>query len=150
MINKTKGDTMSNTKQTIDFVGVTSQWEDQNKKERKTNRWGQGINYGFYVTTKENDKLTYLNTTFLDDLVQLFKTKYQIGDSYMVSSSMHFATESGFYHNDAAQRVFDLAHNIANSDAKDIKEYTKGVFDNSVRIHDIKWTDLVGEDEHKK
>ena len=150
MINKTKGDTMSNTKQTIDFVGVTSQWEDQSKKERKTNRWGQGINYGFYVTTKENDKLTYLNTTFLDDLVELFRTKYDVGDSYMVSSSMHFATESGFYHNDAAQRVFDLANNIANSDAKDIKEYTNGVLDNWTRIHDVKWTDLVGEDEHKK
>ena len=144
-----KGDTMSNTKQTIDFVGVTSQWENQNEKERKTNKWGQSINYGFYVTTKENDKLTYLNTTFLDDLVELFRTKYKIGDSYMVSSSMHFATESGFYHNDAAQRVFDLAHNIANSSAKDIKEYTNGVLDNWTRIHDVKWTDLVGEDEHK-
>ena len=144
-----KGDTMSNTKQTIDFVGVTSQWEDQDKKERKLNKWGQSINYGFYVTTKENDKLTYLNTTFLDDLVELFRTKYKIGDSYMVSSSMHFATESGFYHNDAAQRVFDLAHNIANSSAKDIKEYTDGVLDNWTRIHDVKWTDLVGEDEHK-
>ena len=144
-----KGDTMSNTKQTIDFVGVTSQWEDQDKKERKLNKWGQSINYGFYVTTKENDKLTYLNTTFLDDLVELFRTKYDIGDSYMVSSSMHFATESGFYHNDAAQRVFDLAHNIANSSAKDIKEYTDGVLDNWTRIHDVKWTDLVGEDEHK-
>ena len=144
-----KGDTMSNTKQTIDFVGVTSQWENQDKKERKTNKWGQSINYGFYVTTKENDKLTYLNTTFLDDLVELFRTKYKIGDSYMVSSSMHFATESGFYHNDAAQRVFDLAHNIANSSAKDIKEYTNGVLDNWTRIHDVKWTDLVGEDEHK-
>ena len=140
---------MSNTKQTIDFVGVTSQWEDQNEKERKTNKWGQSINYGFYVTTKENDKLTYLNTTFLDDLVELFRTKYKIGDSYMVSSSMHFATESGFYHNDAAQRVFDLAHNIANSSAKDIKEYTDGVLDNWTRIHDVNWTDLVGEDEHK-
>ena len=144
-----KGDTMSNTKQTIDFVGVTSQWENQSEKERKTNKWGQSINYGFYVTTKENDKLTYLNTTFLDDLVELFRTKYKIGDSYMVSSSMHFATESGFYHNDAAQRVFDLAHNIANSSAKDIKEYTNGVLDNWTRIHDVKWTDLVGEDEHK-
>ena len=144
-----KGDTMSNNKQTIDFVVVTSQWENQDKKERKTNKWGQSINYGFYVTTKENDKLTYLNTTFLDDLVELFRTKYKIGDSYMVSSSMHFATESGFYHNDAAQRVFDLAHNIANSSAKDIKEYTNGVLDNWTRIHDVKWTDLVGEDEHK-
>lgn len=144
-----KGDTMSNTKQTIDFVGVTSQWENQDKKERKLNKWGQGINYGFYVTTKENDKLTYLNTTFLDDLVELFRTKYKIGDSYMVSSSMHFATESGFYHNDAAQRVFDLAHDIANSSAKNIKEYTDGVLDNWTRIHDVKWTDLVGEDEHK-
>ena len=140
---------MSNTKQTIDFVGVSNQWEDQSEKERKTNKWGQSINYGFYVTTKENDKLTYLNTTFLDDLVELFRTKYKIGDSYMVSSSMHFATESGFYHNDAAQRVFDLAHNIANSSAKDIKEYTDGVLDNWTRIHDVKWTDLVGEDEHK-
>lgn len=140
---------MSNTKQTIDFVGVTSQWENQDKKERKLNKWGQGINYGFYVTTKENDKLTYLNTTFLDDLVELFRTKYKIGDSYMVSSSMHFATESGFYHNDAAQRVFDLAHDIANSSAKNIKEYTDGVLDNWTRIHDVKWTDLVGEDEHK-
>ena len=71
-----KGDTMSNTKQTIDFVGVSNQWEDQSEKERKTNKWGQSINYGFYVTTKENDKLTYLNTTFLDDLVELFRTKY--------------------------------------------------------------------------
>ena len=95
---------MSNTKQTIDFVGVSSQWEGQDKKYRKTNRWGQGINYGFYVTS-ENDKLTYLNT-FLDDLVELFKTKYDVIDSYMVSSSMHFATESGFYHNDAEIQEF--------------------------------------------
>ena len=104
-ITLNKGNIMTNTKQTIDFVGVSNQWEDQDKKERKLNKWGQGINYGFYVTTKENDTLTYLNTTFLDDLVELFKTKYKIEDSYMVSSSMHFATESGFYHNDAALRV---------------------------------------------
>ena len=148
-ITLNKGNIMTNTKQTVDFVGVTNQWEDQNKKERKMNKWGQGINYGFYITTKENDKLHYLNTTFLDDLVELFRTKYKIGDSYMVSSSMHFATESGFYHNDAAQRVFDLAHDIANSSAKNIKEYTNGVLDNWTRIHDVKWTDLVGEDEHK-
>ena len=77
---------MSNTKQTIDFVGVTSQWEDQDKKERKLNKWGQSINYGFYVTTKENDKLTYLNTTFLDDLVELFRTKYKIGDSFIFNA----------------------------------------------------------------
>ena len=138
---------MSDTRQTINFVGVSNQWEDQNKKERKLNKWGQGINYGFYVTTTEDDKLTYLDTTFLDDLVELFKTKYKIKNSYMVSSSMHFATESGFYHNDAAQRVFDLAHNIAKSDAKDIKEYTKGVLSNSVRLQDIKFTDLVEEKE---
>ena len=67
---------MSNTKQTIDFVGVSNQWEDQNEKERKTNKWGQGINYSFYVTTKENDKLTHLDTYFLEDLVHLFKNKY--------------------------------------------------------------------------
>ena len=138
---------MTNTKQTIDFVGVSNQWEDQDKKERKLNKWGQGINYGFYVTTKENDTLTYLNTTFLDDLVELFKTKYKIEDSYMVSSSMHFATESGFYHNDAALRVFELAYDIAKSNSKDIKQYTDGVLPNSVRIQDIKFTDLVGNDE---
>ena len=138
-----KGDTMSNTKQTIDFVGVSNQWEDQDKKYRKTNKWGQGINYGFYVTTKENDEIRYLDTYFLDDLVHLFRTKYKIEGSYMVSSSMHFATESGYYHNDAAQRVWDLAYDIANSNAKDIKEYTNGVLDNSVRLQDIKFTDLV-------
>ncbi len=134
---------MSDTKQTINFVGVSNQWENQNKKERKTNKWGQGIDYGFYITTEENDTLTYLNTTFLDDLVELFKTKYKIENSYMVSSSMHFATESGFYHNDAALRVFELAYDIAKSDSKDIKQYTDGVLPNSVRIHDIKFTDLV-------
>ncbi len=134
---------MTNTKQTIDFVGVSNQWEDQDKNERKLNQWGQGINYGFYITTKENDTLTYLNTTFLDDLVTLFRTKYKIEGSYMVSSSMHFATESGYYHNDAAQRVWDLAYDIANSNAKDIKEYTNGVLNNSVRLQDIKFTDLV-------
>ena len=144
-----KGDTMSNTKQTIDFVGVSNQWEDQDEKERKTNRWGQGINYSFYVTTKENDKLTHLDTYFLEDLVHLFKNKYKIDGSYMVSSSMHFATESGYYHNDAAQRVWDLAYDIANSSAKNIKEYTDGVLDNSVRLQDIRFTDLVGEDENK-
>ena len=42
-----KGDTMSNTKQTIDFVGVTSQWENQSEKQRKPNKGGQTINYGF-------------------------------------------------------------------------------------------------------
>ena len=134
---------MTNTKQTIDFVGVSNQWEDQDKNERKLNQWGQGINYGFYITTKENDTLTYLNTTFLDDLVTLFRTKYKIEGSYMVSSSMHFATESGYYHNDAAQRVWDLAYDITNSNAKDIKEYTNGVLNNSVRLQDIKFTDLV-------
>ena len=134
---------MTNTKQTIDFVGVSNQWEDQDKNERKLNQWGQGINYGFYITTKENDTLTYLDTTFLDDLVTLFRTKYKIEGSYMVSSSMHFATESGYYHNDAAQRVWDLAYDIANSNAKDIKEYTNGVLNNSVRLQDIKFTDLV-------
>ena len=40
-----KGDTMSNTKQTIDFVGVTSQWEDQSEKERKTNKKSAGCDY---------------------------------------------------------------------------------------------------------
>ncbi len=138
---------MSDTRQTIDFVGVSNQWEDQNKKERKLNKWGQGINYGFYVTTTEDDKLTYTNTTWLSDLVELFKTKYKIKDSYMVSSSMHFATESGFYHNDAALRVFELAWDIANSDSKDIKQYTDGVLSNSVRLQDIKFTDLVEKKE---
>tara|TARA_Y100000592_G_scaffold75385_1_gene117748 strand:- start:4926 stop:5366 length:441 start_codon:yes stop_codon:yes gene_type:complete len=142
-ITLNKGNIMTNTKQTIDFVGVSNQWEDQDKNERKLNQWGQGINYGFYITTKENDTLTYLNTTFLDDLVTLFRTKYKIEGSYMVSSSMHFATESGYYHNDAAQRVWDLAYDIANSNAKDIKEYTNGVLNNSVRLQDIKFTDLV-------
>ena len=65
----------------------------------------------------------------------------------MVSSSMHFATESGFYHNDAALRVFELAWDIANSDSKDIKQYTDGVLSNSVRLQDIKFTDLVEEKE---
>ena len=140
---------MSNTKQTINFVGVTNQWEDQNKNERKMNKWGQGIDYGFYVSTEENDELRYLDTYFLEDLVYLFKNKYKIEGSYMVSSSMHFATESGYYHNDAAQRVWDLAYDIANSSAKNIKEYTNGVLDNSVRLQDIRFTDLVGEDENK-
>ena len=120
-------------KQTIDFVGVS----DGNDS------------FGFYFTTKENDDIVYTNSWLLKDLVFDLRTKYNLGSTYMGSSSMDFATESGFYHNDAAQRVFDLAHNIANSSAKNIKEYTKGVLDNSVRIHDIKWTDLVGEDEHK-
>ena len=145
-----KIDLERNTKETQITLSLNLDGSGKSKKERKTNRWGQGINYGFYITTKENDKLHYLNTTFLDDLVELFKTKYKIADSYYKSSSMDFATESGFYHNEAAKRVWDLAYDIANSDAKDIKEYTKGVLDNSVRIHDIKWTDLVGEDEHKK
>ena len=140
---------MSNTKQTINFVGVTNQWEDQNKNERKMNKWGQGIDYGFYVSTEENDELRYLDTYFLEDLVYLFKNKYKIEGSYMVSSSMHFATESGYYHNDAAQRVWDLAYDIANSDAKDIKEYTNGVLDNSVKLQDVRFTDLVSKDEHK-
>ena len=121
-------------KQTIDFVGVS----DGNDS------------FGFYFTTKENDDIVYTNSWLLKDLVFALRTKYNLGSTYMGSSSMDFATESGFYHNDAAQRVFDLAHNIANSSAKNIKEYTNGVLDNWTRIHDIKWTDLVGEDEHKK
>ena len=43
---------MSNTKQTIDFVGVSNQWKLIRKKEKRTNEL-KIINYSFYVTTKE-------------------------------------------------------------------------------------------------
>ena len=71
LITIKKGHTMTNTKQTIDFVGYQSMKTKVKKKEKLIE--SQGINYGFYVTTKENDKLTYLNTTFLDDLVEFSK-----------------------------------------------------------------------------
>ena len=98
MIDNKQINEVDMTKQTIDFVGVS----DGNDS------------FGFYFTTKENDDIVYTNSWLLKDLVFDLRTKYNLGSTYMGSSSMDFATESGFYHNEAAQRVFDLANNIIN------------------------------------
>ena len=113
------------TKQTIDYVGVS------NSKN----------SFGFYFSTLENKDLVYTNTWLLKDLVFTLRTKYNLGSTYMASSSMDFATEEGFYHNGAASKVLSLASNIADS-GKSIAEYTKKVLDEQVDIRNIEFSDL--------
>ena len=117
------------TKQTIDLVGVS----DGNDS------------FGFYFSTEENKDLVYTNTWLLKDLVFDLRTKYTLPNTYMGSSSMDFATESGFYHNGAASHVLTLASNIAES-GKTIAEYTKKKLTENVDIRQIEFSDLKKEE----
>ena len=117
------------TKQTIDYVGVS------NSKN----------SFGFYFSTLENKDLVYTNTWLLKDLVFALRTKYNLGSTYMASSSMDFATEEGFYHNGAASHVLTLASNIAES-GKSIAEYTKKKLTENVDIRDIEFGGLKKEE----
>ena len=125
MIDNKQINEVDMTKQTIDFVGVS------NSKN----------SFGFYFSTEENKDLVYTNTWLLKDLVFALRTKYNLGSTYMASSSMDFATEEGFYHNGAASKVLSLASNIADS-GKSIAEYTKKVLDEQVDIRNIEFSDL--------
>ena len=116
-------------KQTIDYVGVS----------------GSNDSFGFYFTTEENREIVYTNTWLLKDLVFALRTKYNLPNTYMASSSMDFATEEGFYHNGAASKVLSLASNIAES-GKSIAEYTKKVLDEQVDIRNIEFSDLKKEE----
>ena len=118
------------TKQTIDYVGISG---------------SKGLYYGFYFTTWENKDIVYTKTYLLKDLVNILRTKYTLPNSYMASSSMDFATESGFYHNGAAAHVLTLASNIAES-GKTIAEYTKKKLTENVDIRDIEFGGLKKEE----
>ena len=128
MIDK-KTNEVEMTKQTIDYVGVS----------------GSNDSFGFYFSTEENKDLVYTNTWLLKDLVFALRTKYNLGSTYMASSSMDFATEEGFYHNGAASKVLSLASNIAES-GKSIAEYTKKVLTENVDIRQIEFSDLKKEE----
>ena len=117
------------TKQTIDYVGIS----------------GSNDSFGFYFSTEENQDLVYTNTWLLKDLVFALRTKYNLGSTYMASSSMDFATEEGFYHNGAASKVLSLASRIADS-GKSIKEYTKTALDEQIDIRNIEFGDLKKEE----
>ena len=130
MIENKQKNEVDMTKQTIDFVGVS------NSKN----------SFGFYFSTEENTKkIIYTNTWLLKDLVFALRTKYNLGSTYMASSSMDFATEEGFYHNGAASKVLSLASNIAES-GKSIAEYTKKVLTENVDIRQIEFSDLKKEE----
>ena len=129
MIDNKQINEVDMTKQTIDLVGVS----DGNDS------------FGFYFTTKENDDIVYTNSWLLKDLVFDLRTKYNLGSTYMASSSMDFATEEGFYHNGAASKVLSLASNIAES-GKSIAEYTKKVLTENVDIRQIEFSDLKKEE----
>ena len=130
--NKQKNEvdmTSKYNKQTIDYVGIS----------------GSNDSFGFYFTTEENQEIVYINTWLLKDLVFALRTKYNLGSTYMASSSMDFATEEGFYHNGAASKVLSLASNIADS-GKSIAEYTKNVLTENVDIRQIEFSDLKKEE----
>ena len=129
MIDNKQINEVDMTKQTIDFVGVS----DGNDS------------FGFYFTTKENDDIVYTNSWLLKDLVFVLRTKYNLGSTYMGSSSMDFATERGFYHNGAASHVLTLANNIAES-GKTIAEYTKKKLTENVDIRHIEFGGLKKEE----
>ena len=129
MIDNKQINEVDMTKQTIDFVGVS----DGNDS------------FGFYFTTKENDDIVYTNSWLLKDLVFALRTKYNLGSTYMGSSSMDFATESSFYHNGAASHVLTLASNIAES-GKTIAEYTKKKLTENVDIRQIEFGGLKKEE----
>ena len=116
-------------KQTIDYVGVS----------------GSNDSFGFYFTTEENQDIVYTNTWLLKDLVFALRTKYNLPNTYMASSSMDFATEEGFYHNGAASHVLTLASNIAES-GKSIAEYTKKKLTENVDIRQIEFGGLKKEE----
>ena len=131
--NKQKNEvemTSKYNKQTIDYVGVSN----------------SNDSFGFYFSTEENTKkIVYTNTWLLKDLVFALRTKYNLGSTYMASSSMDFATEEGFYHNGAASHVLTLASNIAES-GKTIAEYTKKKLTENVDIRDIEFGGLKKEE----
>ena len=129
MIDNKQINEVDMTKQTIDYVGVS------NSKN----------SFGFYFSTLENKDLVYTNTWLLKDLVFALRTKYTLPNTYMGSSSMDFATESGFYHNGAASHVLTLASNIAES-GKTIAEYTKKKLTENVDIRDIEFGGLKKEE----
>ena len=112
-------------KQTINYVGVSN----------------SNDSFGFYFSTEENKDLVYTNTWLLKDLVFALRTKYNLGSTYMASSSMDFATEEGFYHNGAASQVLSLASRIADS-GKSIYEYTDKVLDEQTDIRNIEFSGL--------
>ena len=117
------------TKQTIDYVGISN----------------SNDSFGFYFSTEENQDLVYTNTWLLKDLVFALRTKYNLGSTYMASSSMDFATEEGFYLNGAASHVLTLASNIAES-GKTIAEYTKKKLTENVDIRQIEFGGLKKEE----
>ena len=129
MIDNKQINEVDMTKQTIDFVGVS----------------GSNDSFGFYFTTEENEDIVYTNTWLLKDLVFALRTKYNLGSTYMASSSMDFATEEGFYHNGAASHVLTLASNIAES-GKTIAEYTKKKLTENVDIREIEFGGLKKEE----
>ena len=129
MIDNKQINEVDMTKQTIDLVGVS----DGNDS------------FGFYFTTEDNRDIVYTNTWLLKDLVFALRTKYTLPNTYMGSSSMDFATESGFYHNGAASHVLTLASNIAES-GKTIAEYTKKKLTENVDIRQIEFSDLKKEE----
>ena len=129
MIDNKQINEVDMTKQTIDYVGVS------NSKN----------SFGFYFSTLENQDIVYTNTWLLKDLVFALRTKYTLPNTYMGSSSMDFATESGFYHNGAASHVLTLASNIAES-GKSIAEYTKKKLTENVDIRQIEFGGLKKEE----
>ena len=129
MIDNKQINEVDMTKQTIDLVGVS----DGNDS------------FGFYFTTEDNRDIVYTNTWLLKDLVFALRTKYTLPNTYMGSSSMDFATESGFYHNGAASHVLTLASNIAES-GKTIAEYTKKKLTEKVDIRHIEFGGLKKEE----
>ena len=129
MIDNKQINEVDMTKQTIDYVGVSN----------------SNDSFGFYFSTEENQDLVYTNTWLLKDLVFALRTNYNLGSTYMASSSMHFATEEGFYHTGAASHVLTLASNIAES-GKTIAEYTKKKLTENVDIRDIEFGGLKKEE----
>ena len=130
MIDNKQINEVDMTKQTIDFVGVS----DGNDS------------FGFYFTTKENEDIVYTNTWLLKDLVFALRTKYNLGSTYMGSSSMDFATEEWFLPQwCGASHVLTLASNIAES-GKTIAEYTKKKLTENVDIRQIEFGGLKKEE----
>ena len=129
MIDNKQINEVDMTKQTIDYVGVS----------------GSNDSFGFYFTTEENKDIVYTNTWLLKDLVFALRTKYNLGSTYMASSSMDFATEEGFNHNGAASHVLTLASNIAES-GKTIAEYTKKKLTENVDMREIEFGGLKKEE----
>ena len=86
------------TKHTIDYVGISN----------------SNDSFGFYFSTEENQDLVYTNTWLLKDLVFALRTKYNLGSTYMASSSMDFASEEGFATDDGAMKLWNDAIAVFN------------------------------------